>query len=144
MQEQLRFHRQIIYDLATHYLEPLPGNFARLAYLASLRDTRDGVYRHDRLSAVYGVERVHQTLSKCHEELLERLLELPLARQEEDLRGYLNSLPGGIAGQAKVLRKEADWASPNSPAYLRELFRANLAALLELLAVDTPRARSDR
>ena len=37
MEEQLRIHRQILYDLALHYLEPLEGSFSRLAYLASLK-----------------------------------------------------------------------------------------------------------
>ena len=52
VQEQLRIHRQILYDLALHYLEPLSGNFPRLAYLASLKNPSTNIYAHDRLSAI--------------------------------------------------------------------------------------------
>src|ERR1700757_1519445 len=86
MQEQLRIHRQILYDLAVHYLEPLNGSFARLAYLASLKNPSTNRYAHDRLAAIYGAEPVGESLAKCHEELFERLLEMPLAQQEEELR----------------------------------------------------------
>src|SRR6266436_2902615 len=96
MQEQLRIHRQILYDLALHYLEPLTGSFARLAYLASLKSPSTKTYAHDRLSAIYGQEPVRETLTKCHEELFERLLETPLAQQEEELRQFVGTLPGEV------------------------------------------------
>jgi hypothetical protein len=146
MQEELRIHRQILYDLAVHYLEPLPGNFARLAYLSSLRNVENNTYVHERLAAVYGREAVHQTLSKCHEELLERLLELSLAQQEDDLRRYVNTwvdADASSSASASVFENPPNWVSPNSPGYLRELFQANLSALLALLAEGKPTARSN-
>src|SRR5258708_32378314 len=97
MQDQLRIHRQILYDLALHYLEPLSGNFSRLAYLASLKNPSTNIYAHDRLSAIYGKEAVAAALAKCQAELFERLLERPLAQQEKDLRLFLVTLPGGFA-----------------------------------------------
>src|SRR5258708_20048648 len=53
MHDQLRIHRQILYDLALHYLEPLSGNFPRLAYLASLKNPSTNIYAHHPDSAVY-------------------------------------------------------------------------------------------
>src|SRR5258705_1950760 len=75
MQEELRIHRQILYDLALHYLEPLNGSFSRLAYRASLKKPCSQTYAHDRLAVVYGPEPVNESLANCHEELFERLLE---------------------------------------------------------------------
>src|SRR5215470_10472812 len=91
MQDPLRTYRQILYDLALNHLEPLRGNFSRLAYLAGLRKPSTGVYEAEGLLAVYGREPVHQALSQCHEELFERVLELPLAQQQEDLAVYLET-----------------------------------------------------
>lgn len=145
MQEQLRIHRQILYDLALHYLEPLNGSFSRLAYLASLKSSSSQTYAHDRLAAVYGPEAVNESLANCHEELFERLLELPLARQEEELRLFIATLPEGGQGGIEVCqRRTEDWIPLNAPDYLKELFRSNLNALLALLRERNPRDHSGR
>ena len=145
MQEQLRIHRQILYDLALHYLEPLQGSFARLAYLASLKNASTNTYAHDRLAAVYGPEAVGETLGKCHEELFERLLEMPLAEQEEELRRFLGTFPEGTRERVRRFRDECEaWIPLAAPDYLKELFRSNLSALLELLHERSPKARSGR
>jgi hypothetical protein len=145
MQEQLRIHRQILYDLALHYLEPLTGSFARLAYLASLKDPSTDIYAHDRLSAVYGQEPVQVALAKCHEELFERLLEMPLAQQEEDLRQFLGTFPEGVPAGVRICQAKAEsWTPKEAPDYLKELFRSNLTALFGLLRERNPKARSSR
>jgi hypothetical protein len=145
MQEQLRIHRQILYDLAVHYLEPLNGSFARLAYLASLKNPSTNLYAHDRLAAVYGAEPVRESLANCHEELFERLLEMPLAQQEEELRQFVGTLPAGAQeGIRRCHERIEDWIPAEAPDYLKELFRSNLNALLELLRERSPKARSGR
>lgn len=145
MQEQLRIHRQILYDLALHYLEPLTGSFARLAYLASLKNPSTKSYTHERLAAVYGPEAVGESLAKCHQELFERLLEIPLAQQEEELRQFIGTLAEGTQEGVRICRRGIeDWIPLEAPDYLKELFRSNLAALLELLRESNPRARSSK
>ncbi|HEV8074630.1 MAG TPA: hypothetical protein VGP66_02225 [Candidatus Acidoferrum sp.] len=145
MEEQLRIHRQILYDLALHYLELLNGSFARLAYLASLKNPSTKIYAHDRLSAVYGKEAVGEAIADCHEELFERLLEMPLAQQEEELRQFIGTLPEGTQEGVRICRGcIEDWIPAVAPDYLKELFRSNLAALLELLRERNPKARSGR
>jgi hypothetical protein len=145
MQEQLRIHRQILYDLAVHYLEPLNGSFARLAYLASLKNPSTNHYAHDRLAAIYGDEPVGESLAKCHEELFERLLEMPLAQQEEELRQFVGTLPEGAQQGIRLCHgRIEDWIPGEAPDYLKELFRSNLNALLELLRERSPKARSGR
>jgi len=145
MQEQLRVHRQILYDLALRYLEPLNGGFTRLAYLASLKNPSTKTYSHDRLAAVYGPEPVGESLAECHAELFERLLEMPLAQQEEELRLFLETLPEGTQEGIRICQgRIEDWIPLEAPDYLKELFRSNLTALLELLRERNPRAHSGR
>jgi hypothetical protein len=144
MLHQLQLHRQILFNLTTHYLEPLEGHFERLNYLAGLRDPSTGVYRHDRLSVVYGEEPVNEALAKCHEELFERLLELPLVRQEQEL---LTCMQARSEGKEAALRYFEDtiqsWIPPDAPSYLKELFCSNLHALHELVAQRSSKARLD-
>jgi hypothetical protein len=145
MQEQLRIHRQILYDLALHYLEPLHGSFSRLAYLASLKNRSSQSYAHDRLAAVYLPDPVNETLAKCHEELFERLLEMPLAQQEEELRQFVGTLPEGKVEGIEICKKRVeDWIPLKAPDYLKELFRSNLSALLALLRERSPKDRSGK
>jgi hypothetical protein len=145
MQEQLRIHRQILYDLALHYLEPLHGSFSRLAYIASLKKPSSQTYAHDRLAEVYGPEPVNESLANCHEELFERLLEMPLAQQEEELRQFVGTLPEGKEEGIEICKKRIeDWIPLKAPDYLKELFRSNLSALLGLLRDRSPKDRSGK
>jgi hypothetical protein len=145
MLDQLLIHRQILYDLTVHYLEPLPGHHGRLAFLASLRDPATGLYVQGRLAAVYGKERVNESLAHCHEEIFERLLELPLAQQEEDLRSFLTSLSLNRSDQVQYcLTHVQDWIPPQAPGYLKELFLSNQTALRALLQERKSKVRSSK
>jgi len=143
MLDKLQLHRQILYDLSVHSLEPMGGMYERLAYVANLRDPSTGTYSHERLSVVFGEESVSQALADCHEELFERLLESPLALQEEDLRSYLDTLPGERKGHLwEHCAKPEAWIPPQAPDYLKKLFCSNLHALCELLQEKKPGTRS--
>ena len=145
MLDQLQLHRQILYDLSVHSLEPMGGSYERLAYVANLRDPATGVYFHERLCAVFGEAGVAQALADCHEELFERLLELPLALQEQDLLSYLDTLPGGReAHLQECSEKSQAWIPPQAPDYLKKLFCSNLNALCELLQEKKPTVRSGK
>jgi hypothetical protein len=144
MLENLQTHRQLLFDLTANYLDPLGDTFERLAYLAGLRQSSTGKYVHGRLAAVYGSERVDQVLASCHEEVFERLLETPLTSQEDALRRYVGSWPGSFVENLDRCRVAArQWAPPNAPSYLTELYSSNLNALLQLLLDSTTTARSD-
>ena len=142
MQNHLQTQRQLLFDLTANYLEPLPDVFSRLAYLAGLRHPATGKYTHDRLAMVYAPAQIDQVLAKCHEELFERLLEMPLSTQERDLRKFLNSLPGTFEDNVRKYRNGADeWVPCEAPSYLKELFRSNLNALTEILLDNRSKAR---
>jgi len=144
MLDRLQLHRQILYDLSVHSLEPMQGMYERLAYVANLRDPSTGTYSHERLSAVFGEGNVSQALAECHEELFERLLESPLALQEEDLLCYLDTLPGERKEHLQECCERAKaWIPPQAPDYLKKLFCSNLHALCELLQEQKPKTHSD-
>jgi hypothetical protein len=142
MLDHLRKYQQILFDLTANYLEPLNGAYQRLAFLCSLRDASTGKYVHETLVNLYGSAAVDQVIAQCHEEVFERLLEMPLNAQKEDLQMYLVSLTGTLEGNVLRCRETcAQWVPPRAPSYLTELFRSNLAVLLELLQDDTSTAR---
>src|SRR5712691_4232924 len=93
---QLQQNRRVIQDFTLTTLAGIPGHFARLAYLASLRDLSSGRYEHAGLSAVYPDEAVQQSLELCHEQIFERVLESPLATQQSELRECLERMQGGL------------------------------------------------
>ena len=142
IQKQLQIHRKILYDLVVYYLEPLHGTYGRLAYLAGLRNPDTGKHVHEKLAAVYGEEPVAEAVAKAHEELFERLLEMPLAQQEEDLRTYVDALPNGKEWNDKhCVEITRSWVPSDAPDYLKELFYSNTAALCELLRNTPPKDR---
>lgn len=142
---QLQQNRRVIQDFTLTTLAGIPGLFARLAYMASLRDLSSGRYDHTGLSALYPDAAIQQALQLCHEQIFERILESPLSSQEEDLRACLAGMEGGLTGTVvhrrgleayRVLVPEA------APDYLKDLFCSNLRALLEILDEEHSPARS--
>ena len=141
MLEQFQTYQQILFDLTANYLEPLDNAYQRLAYLYGLRVESSGRYVHEGLAKLYGADAVHQVIAQCHEEVFERLLEMPLNSQGEDLRVYLKAGPGTFERNIAVCRENSGkWVPPQSPSYLRELYSSNLSVLLELLRDDRSRA----
>jgi hypothetical protein len=142
MLDQFQSNQQILFDLTANYLEPLDGAYQRLAYLANLRDRSLGKYVHKALANFYGAEAVDRVVAHCHEEVFERLLEMSLDAQQKDLRAHLRLLPGSFSENiARCRNVYGDWIPVEAPAYLKELYSANLRVLLELLRDDTPMVR---
>lgn len=142
---QLQQNRRIIQDFTLVTLAGIPGEFSRLTYMASLRDLSSGRYEHAGLAALYPDEAMQQALQLCHEQIFERVLEAPLARQEADLKECLERMPGGLcATLAHWRRMEAFRVlmPERSPDYLKELFCSNLRALLEILQEQGSTAHS--
>jgi hypothetical protein len=143
---QLQQNRRVIQDFTLTTLAGIPGLFARLAYLASLRDLSSGRYEHAGLSALYPEEAIQQALQLCHEQIFERILESPLSSQQEDLRACLAGLEGGLSGAASHWRRIESYRFlvPEAvPDYLKDLFCSNLRALLEILVEESTPAHSD-
>lgn len=141
---QLQQNRRIVQDFTLTTLAGIPGLFARLIYMGSLRDLSSGRYEHAGLAALYPDEAIQQALQLCHEQIFERILETPLSIQLEDLRACLVSMQGGLPAVTHWYRMESYrvLVPEQSPDYLKELFYSNLRALLELLQEENTRVRS--
>ena len=114
--------------------------------MASLCDLSSGRYLHEGLAARFPEQAVQQALGFCHQELFLRLLEMPLEQQEWDLRTCLAGLEGEY--RTKLRRwKETEFyrglIPSDSPDYLRELFVANVRALLDLLLEQAAKGESN-
>jgi hypothetical protein len=143
---QLQQSRKVIQDFTLTTLAGIPGLFARLVYIASLRDLSSGRYEHAGLSALYPEAAVQQALQLCHEQIFQRILESPLYAQEEDLRACLAGMGGGLIGAVSHWRRMEAYRVlvPEAvPDYLKNLFYSNLKALLEILDEIHSPAHSD-
>lgn len=146
MLTQLQQNRRIIQDFTETTLASIPNLFGRLIHLSSLRDLATGRYEHAGLLALHPEEAVQQALSKCHEEVFERILETPLSEQEEDVRACLEAMPGGLTTTVSHWQRMEAYRvlmPEESPDYLKELFCSNLRALLEILRPGSSIARSN-
>ncbi len=142
---QLQKNRRIIQDFTLTTLAGIPGEFGKLTYMASLRDLSSGKYEHAGLACLYPDEAIQQALNLCHEQIFERILESPLARQEGDLKECLERMPGGLCGALMHWRRMEAYRvlmPERAPGYLKELFCSNLRALLEILQEECSTAHS--
>jgi hypothetical protein len=139
--ERFQRNRQVIEDFASRTLAAIPGDYARLLYLTSLRDLATGRYAHEGLANLYPEAAVQEALAFCHEELLVRILETPLERQEWDLRTCLADLEGEFWGTVAHWREEEFYrlmVPAGVPGYLRDLFCSNVRVLLAAIAAERP------
>jgi hypothetical protein len=140
----LQQNRRVIQDFTTTTLAAIPSPFARLTYLASLRDLSSGRYAHAGLTAVYQPEAVQQALQQCHEEIFERILESPLEEQGHDLAAHLENMELGLSVAVSHWRKLEAYRTllpTEAPDYLKELFCSNIRALLEILEEEGCKVR---
>ena len=142
----LQQNRRVVQDFTLNTLAKIDGPFARLVYVASLRDLSSGRYEHQGLAALYPEEAVQQALELCHEQIFERILEMPLEKQLEDSRNCLAAMGGGLPGVVshwKQLEPYRVLLPENAPDYLKELFFSDLRALLEILHEQCTSTHSD-
>jgi len=142
---RLQQNRRIIQDFTLTTLAAIPTLYGRLAYMASLRDLSSGRYHHDGLAALYPDGAIQEALELCHEQVFERVLETPLARQENDLRACLTGMEAGLGPAVEHWQRMETYRMllpENPPDYLRDLFCSNLRALLEILQKDYSRSHS--
>jgi hypothetical protein len=130
------FPRDAAADLWRRTLAQIPNSFARLVYLASLRDVNTGRYQHHGLSQVFGGELADHTLRQAHLRIFAEWLGGNLERQKTDLEEYLSTLDGPVARVLDNWLRLAPFAH-FLPAETREverqLYLSDLHTLLELL-----------
>lgn len=77
-------------DLEAKTLVSLPGEFARLVYLASTRDYNNGRYYHAGLAHEFSEPGAASALAACHRDVFRRLVLLSIHELARELEAYLN------------------------------------------------------
>ena len=123
-------------DLWRHTLSQIPSVFARLVYLASLRNPNTGCYEHHGLALVFGEQESDQALRLSHDQAFVEWLNYGLEYQKADLNLYLSSLTTDKKTLAATWQRLAPYRN-FLPALAgeaeRRLYLADLNALLGLL-----------
>jgi hypothetical protein len=128
-------------DLFKNTLSRIPTLFGRLAYLASLRDSNSGVYRHHGLASIFGRDESRKALSQSHQTVFQEWLNLPLADKKDDLSAYLNGLDDPrpeVLDHWASLRPYLGYMPASARVSERELFCAEFDVLLETFNCSTP------
>ena len=134
-------------DLSRHTLSRIPTVFGKLAYLASLRDSSSGSYRHHGLSASFGREDAAAALRDSHQAVFLEWLNTTLSDKYEDLRRYVASLDApssetvGQWLQSKVYRT---CVPASASAAEKEYFLTDLEALLLAFSYAGAAGRRDQ
>lgn len=134
--ERFGQNQRVIEEFASRWLAAIPSDLGRLMHVAQFRDVSSGRYHHPMLEDNFSEPSIHQALLYCHEELFEKILELPLEREERDLRSYLagmDSPASEVAGRWLDVEVFRMWVPFGTPGYLRDLFLSNLRMLLGLI-----------
>jgi hypothetical protein len=128
-------------DLFKNTLARIPTLFGRLAYLASLRDSNSGVYRHHGLASIFGREESRKALSQSHQTVFQEWLTLPLAEKREDLSAYFKCLedpPAVVLNHWIGIPTYRGYMPASARPSERELFRTEFEVLLETFKCPDP------
>jgi hypothetical protein len=127
---------RLVRDFEERTLAPLEGHFARLVYLASLRDYNTGRYRHYGLESRFAAEVVDAGLRQCHTRVFEELVALPLKEQTQDLLDFFESLKEDKARLVEAwqrLRSYQVLPPEDCHPLARELYDKNIEIMLRIL-----------
>lgn len=121
-------------------LESLPAAFSQLAFLASVRDTYTGRYLHEGWYSIASQEEVHRLLRRTHQQVFERVLDLPLAELCRELGEYFRSASetGAEHAAARVwldLESHRDMIPQGCSPLDRGLFLSQVGAALGMLLI---------
>jgi len=123
-------------DLWKHTLSRIPTLFGKIAYLASLRDSNSGNYRHHGLSSLFGRDESAKALRESHERAFLEWLSLTMEEKYYDLSRFLVELEDPVSAvvrhwlSARIYRTYVPGSARETE---RELFCRDLEALLETI-----------
>jgi len=129
-------NRGVVEDFAERTLSAITTDYGRLLYVATLRDLGSGAYSHSGLESLYPMAAVQEALTASHEAVFERILEMPLSRQLQDLKACLMAYDEGVgdlAGRWKDLEFYRSLVPLGLSEETKELFCSNLEALLSII-----------
>lgn len=128
-----------IADVWAKTLEKIPTVFGRMAYLASLRDSNSGRYRHFGLTQIFGESEADRALRISHERVFAKWINFSLEEQKSDLEAYILSVGDDEASVLEAWRSLAPYRNlPPAGAgdAERHLYCSDLEIILELLRTE--------
>jgi hypothetical protein len=105
--------KSALQDLRESTLAAVSGLFAKLSYLASLRN-REGGYGHWGLSLVHGEESSQKALKAAHSEALSAVLRTPISELQEDLRESSQESSKTEGAYVEGMREQFDELLPSA------------------------------
>jgi hypothetical protein len=128
--------RRPVEDLWLRTLSQIPTVYGRLVYLASLRDSNSGQYKHHGLAMVFSPEAAHEALSESHLSSFREWLAMSLEHQKADLDLYMSDQPTDRRTLVENWIRLAPYrtlmpAAVTAPE--EALFMADVEALLQVL-----------
>ncbi len=127
---------QVVTDFQSRTLARMEWHFSRLIYLSSLRDYNTGRYHHHGLESRYTSEAVDEGLRRCHTQVFDELVTLPLKKQTDDLVGFFTSLReerSRLVDAWERLRSYQILPPENCHPLAKELFEKNIVIILKVL-----------
>ena len=73
-------------------LDHLPSSFAKLAFLAAVRDPYTGRYLHEGWTLAGSRDEIHETLRRAHQEMFEFVCSMPMPELCAELNRYFRGL----------------------------------------------------
>lgn len=117
-------------------LSGIESPLGQLAYLASLRNQNTGYYEHFGLSERIGPTEVDRLIRQSHVGVFRQWLCFDLRRQRLEVERYLEGIEGPraeILSNWLCLGPYEAWLPADSRDVERDLFRTDLALVLELI-----------
>lgn len=123
-------------DLQRRTLSQIPCDFARLIYLASMRDYNSAIYHHDGLEACHGQEQARDALEASHRDIFCRLVTLSLEGLVTELEAYVRAShesADGIIHAWQELEPYRVAVPMEADSTMVQLFLSNIRLALEVL-----------
>jgi hypothetical protein len=123
-------------DLQRRTLSHIPCDFARLIYLASMRDYNSAIYHHEGLAARYGQEQARDALQASHRDIFCKLAFLPLEGLVTELEAYVRASheePDGLIHAWQELEPYRVAVPMEADSTMVQLFLSNIRLALEVL-----------
>lgn len=92
-------------DFADRNLSKIRGDFARLVYLASMRNYNTGEYHHDGLACVFTESVAERAIAICHRDTFRRIVLCSLKELVEQLELYASSNCYGSSELVRIWEK---------------------------------------
>jgi hypothetical protein len=127
---------EFLFRQLRYSLESLPTSFARLLFLASLRDPHTGQYIQEGWAMIASACEIHQALEETHREIFSDVVALPLAEFCRELKEQLGSLAQPECGLEKLwleIESFRDMVPQGCSSVERNLFVSQMKLALEIL-----------